>query len=169
MPTYVRPARVIVEESGGGLAAAVAVIAVAAVISSAAVIIADVLTAILITMTALALAGVGVLAIVLRRHGLRAPMPPEPARASVRPPAGRAATALSGPPLAIEAPRPPLHRGASEWTFHSRVKGPSARLAFRDPGQPRRTWSARLATAGRALPALPRRRRGPARSAPVPR
>ena len=112
MPTYVRPARVIVEESGGGLAAAVAVIAVAAVISSAAVIIADVLTAILIIMCALALAGVGVLAIILRRHGLRAPLPPGPARASVRPPAGRAATALSGPPLAIEAPRPPLHRGA---------------------------------------------------------
>jgi len=96
MPTYVRPARVIVEESGGGLAAAVAVIGVAAVISSAAAVIEDVLTAVLITMTALALAGLGVLAIVLRRHGLRAPLPPGPARA---------AQAISGPPLAIEAPR----------------------------------------------------------------
>jgi len=104
MAIFVRPARVTVEESDGGLAAAVAIVALAAVISSAAVIIADVLTAVLITMTALALAGLGVLALVLRRDGLRAPLPPGPARASVRPPAGRAAQALSGPPLAIEAP-----------------------------------------------------------------
>jgi len=96
MQIFVRPARVTVEESGGGLAAAVAVVALAAVISSAAAAVADVLTAVLITMTALALAGLGVLAIVLRRHGLRAPLPPGPART---------ARALTGPPLAIEAPR----------------------------------------------------------------
>jgi len=104
MAIFVRPARVTVEESDGGLAAAVAIVALAAVISSAAVIIADVLTAVLITMTALALAGLGVLALVLRRDGLRAPLPPGPARASVRPPAARTAQAISGPPLAIEAP-----------------------------------------------------------------
>jgi len=106
MPTYVRPARVIVEESGGGLAAAVAVIGLGAVISSAAVIIADVLTAVLIIMCALALAGLGVLAIVLRRHGLRAPLPPGPGRTPAHPPTARTAQAITGPPLAIGAPRP---------------------------------------------------------------
>jgi len=110
MTVFIRPARVIVEESGG-LAAAISVVALAAVLSAASAIIADVLTAVLITMTALALAGLGILAIVLRRHGLRAPLPPGPARAPVRPPAARTAQAISAPPLAIEAPRPALHRG----------------------------------------------------------
>jgi hypothetical protein len=129
MPTFHSPRKVVVTEGGGdGLAAALAVVALAAVISSAAVIIEDVLNAVMITMVALALAGTGVLAIVLRRHGLAHPLPPRSARTSVPAPVARPATAITAPlkavmplpisrpgatsPLAIEAPRPAFGPGA---------------------------------------------------------
>jgi hypothetical protein len=106
MPVFHNPRVVIVSEGSGGLAAALAVVALAVVISSAAVLIADVLTAILVTMTALALAGTGILAIILRRTGLRTPLPPGAARTPAQPPSARTAQALTGPPLAIEAAGP---------------------------------------------------------------
>jgi hypothetical protein len=114
MPTFHSPRKVVVDEGGGWLGAVAAVVALAVVISSAAALIEDVLTAILITMVALALAGTGVLAITLRRHGVRtawqlpgqvsrSPVPADPARGNLGHPGGT--VALPAAPLAIEAPR----------------------------------------------------------------
>ncbi|HEY5360315.1 MAG TPA: hypothetical protein VIJ82_21955 [Streptosporangiaceae bacterium] len=106
MAIFIRPSRVIVEESGGGwLAAVVAVVGLAVVISAAAVVIADVLTAILITLAAAVAGSAGVLTIVLRRAGLSHPLPPGTGRAAAPVPAARSATAITGARLSI-APRP---------------------------------------------------------------
>src|ERR1700727_1151922 len=85
MPTFIRPARVVVDEGNGHVAAIIAAIVLAGVVSSAAVLIADIVTALLI-IAAIAVAGaVTGLVIVLRRTGLAvvrfhdAPAAPEPA------------------------------------------------------------------------------------------
>lgn len=104
MPTFIRPAKVVVTEDSGGLAAVAGLAALAAVTAAASAIITDVLTAILITLVALALAGTGVLAILLRRDGLHAPLPPAPGRAPAPELPAATATAITAP-LAIEAPK----------------------------------------------------------------
>jgi hypothetical protein len=81
MPTYIRPARVVVDEGSGHVAAIIAAIVLAVVVSGAAVLIADIVTALLI-IAAIAVAGsLAVLVIVLRRTGLGVDQrPPPPAR-----------------------------------------------------------------------------------------
>ena len=104
MPTFIKPARVVVDEGSGHVAAIIAAVVLAVVVSGAAVLIADIVTALLI-IAAIAVAGaVTGLVIVLRRTGLAvvhfhdAPAAPEPAAVI---------TALQ--PRSIDPPRTALH------------------------------------------------------------
>jgi hypothetical protein len=112
MPTFHSPRKVVVDEGGGWPGAVAAVVALAVIISAASAVIEDVLTAVLITMVALALAGTGVLAITLRRHGLAHPLPPRSARTSVPAPVARPATAITAAPKAV-MPLPISRPGAT--------------------------------------------------------
>lgn len=104
MPVFHRPRTVVVSDDGhDGLVAVAALIALAAVVSSAAAIITDVLTAILIVLGVAAVAGLGVLVLVLRRPG-RTWHPPAPCRAPVPGRVVVSARVISAPPpRAIEA------------------------------------------------------------------
>lgn len=106
MPTFIRPARVIVDEGGSGLAAIAAVVGLAVIITAAAAVIEDIITALAIAAVAAVLGSAGVLAIVLRRNGT-APVwrPPATTRPSVPGRTARPVQARTAPrPRAIEAP-----------------------------------------------------------------
>lgn len=71
MPTFHHPRTVVVSDDGGGLAASIAAaVALVVVVSAASALIADILTAVLITLAVAAAGSVAVLALVLRRTGL---------------------------------------------------------------------------------------------------
>jgi hypothetical protein len=119
MPTFIRPARVVVDESGSGLAiaAVLGVFAVAAISSVAAILI-HAMVLILIGLGVLAAAGTAWLVHVLRRDGLRMWHPPVPAAGLVPADVAGAAQALSAPrPLAIEAPHQQLHGETAQPRF----------------------------------------------------
>lgn len=107
MPVFIRPARVVIDQGGSPAAAIAAIISLAVIGSAAAAVIADIIEALLITAVLAVLGSAGILAIVLRRHGVAlVQRPPAAGRAAAHPRPARAAESISAPqPWAISARR----------------------------------------------------------------